>query len=135
MKRYTREDPHPLAVAATEQPDLFEEVAEERTGEDTYFRPYRHGYLVTDKPEWGWGIVVWLYEDYTGDVEIVGPYSRIQRMRHIVKNELPAYWAEIEAQHKAEIDAEYGWLRAAEMGTPADWAEEDYERQREAFFS
>ncbi len=40
--------------------------------------------------------------------------------------------ADMDAEAKAEIDAEGAWLRAAEAGTPDTWADEDRDRAIEA---
>ena len=131
---YNRDNPHPLAVEATRNIDKYEEVAEYLPEDEQGIRFFRFGRVMTDRKEWGWAVIVWLYEDYTGTIDMVQPYGRLDEMRRLMREDVQDFLADQASQAKAEIDAEYAWLRAAEAGSPSDWADEDLERQRDAFY-
>lgn len=63
-------------------------------------------------------------------------WSRVFGLQENARTQDEWDWLEVEyhrQQQEAEIWAENAWLRAAEAGTPEDWAEEDRERELDAY--
>lgn len=106
MTRYDRENPHPDAVLVTNNADAFEEIAELLPEDEQAFRMYRFGRVVTDRPQWGWATVVWLYEDYTGNIEFMQPYARLSEARRVMREDVPEYFEDCARQQAAECRAE-----------------------------
>ena len=74
-----------------------------------------------------WGDEFWGVCDSVGE-------NHLGRLLMKIREEL-VQEDEWHQQQSSEIHAENAWLRAAEAGSPADWAEEQREREMEAFYS
>lgn len=85
-------------------------VAVERELSDpkrSFYNEHRIGVIVTDRPEYGWASVRWLYEDFEAGKTILQPYGAVNEARWCYREGSYAQLQrELFEQQQAEIRAE-----------------------------